>query len=92
MNLRDEKTWRNLASPSGLVMAGLIGFLCVGQITDWKIISGRSSKSKSSVPFGAVDRFPAKLSAAPDTQHDPLSEVADRRNGHEPRQNQREID
>jgi len=92
MSRRDEKTWRNLASPSSLAMAGLLGFLCVGQVTDWKMISRRSSKSKSSVRFGAADRFPAKLSTAPNPQRDPLSEVADRRNGHEPQQNQREID
>ena len=92
MSRRDEKTWRNLASPSSLAMAGLLGFLCVGQMTDWKMISRRSSKSKSSVRFGAVDRFPTKLSIAPDATGDPLSEVADRRSGHEAQQNQREID
>ena len=92
MSRRDEMTWRNLASPSSLAMAGLLGFLCVGQMTDWKMISRRSSKSKSSVRFGAVDRFPKKLSIAPAAMGDPLSEVADRRNGHEPQQNQREID
>ena len=93
MNRLDQKGWRSVASPSGLAMAGLLGFLCVGEMTDWKIISRRSSKSKSSVRFGVVDRVPAKVSVEPDpAQRDRLSEVADRRNGHEPQQNQREID
>ena len=58
MNLHDQntrngqKSWNGLTSPSNLAMAALIGFLFVGQATDWKILFGRKSKSISSVKFG----------------------------------------
>jgi len=50
-NLPDRKTWSTAASPSNLTMAALVGFLFVGQATDWKIL-GRKAKPNSSITFG----------------------------------------
>ena len=52
MNQTGQKSLETLASPSNLAMATLVGFLFVGQSTDWKMLRGRPSKSTSSVaPF-----------------------------------------
>jgi hypothetical protein len=52
MNQAGQKSLEVLASPSNLAMATLVGFLFVGQSTDWKMLRGRPSKSTSSVaPF-----------------------------------------
>jgi hypothetical protein len=53
-NLPDRKTWNAALSPSNLAMAVLVGFLCVGQATDWKIL-GRKAKANSTVKLGAPD-------------------------------------
>lgn len=53
-NLPDRKSWNAAASPSNLAMAALVGFLFLGQATDWKIL-GRKSKASSSVKFGAPE-------------------------------------
>lgn len=52
MNLPDRNAWSSAASPSNLAMAALVGFLFVGQATDWKIL-GRKARPDSSVKFGA---------------------------------------
>ena len=52
LNLPDRKSWSAAASPSNLAMAALVGFLFVGQATDWKILFGRKSKAISTVRFG----------------------------------------
>jgi hypothetical protein len=54
MNVPDRKTWSAAASPSNLAMAALVGFLFLGQSTDWKIL-GRKAKANSSVRFGAPE-------------------------------------
>ena len=53
-NLPDRKTWHAAVSPSNLAIAVLVGFLCVGQATDWKIL-GRKAKANSTVKLGAPD-------------------------------------
>ena len=47
LNFPDRKSWSAAASPSNLAMAALVGFLFVGQATDWKILFGRKSKASS---------------------------------------------
>jgi hypothetical protein len=49
MNQAGQRSLEALASPSNLAMATLVGFLFVGQSTDWKMLRGRPSKSASSV-------------------------------------------
>jgi hypothetical protein len=49
MNQVGQKSLEGLASPSNLAMATLVGFLFVGQSTDWKMLRGRPSKSTTSV-------------------------------------------
>jgi hypothetical protein len=44
-----QKSLETFASPSNLAMATLVGFLFVGQSTDWKMLRGRPSKSTASV-------------------------------------------
>lgn len=61
-NLPDRKTWSAALSPSNLAMAVLVGFLCVGQATDWKML-GRKAKANSTVKLGAPD-MTAKTSSA----------------------------
>jgi len=51
-NLPDRKTWNAAVSPSNLAIAALVGFLCMGQATDWKIL-GRNAKVNSTVKLGA---------------------------------------
>ena len=53
-NFPDRKTWGAAASPSNLAMAALVGFLCIGQATEWKIL-GRKAKASSSVKLGAPE-------------------------------------
>ncbi len=53
-NFPDRKSWNAAASPSNLAMAALVGFLFVGQATDWKILFGRKAKASSSVKFGSL--------------------------------------
>jgi hypothetical protein len=53
-NIPDRRTWSAAVSPSNLAMAALVGFLCVGQATEWKIL-GRKGKANSSVKLGAPD-------------------------------------
>jgi hypothetical protein len=64
MNFPDRNTWSTAASPSNLAVAALVGFLFVGQATDWKIL-GRKAKVDSSVKFGA----PAGKSVGAALQH-----------------------
>jgi len=52
--LPDRRSWSAAASPSNLAMAALVGFLFVGQATDWKIL-GRRAKLQSSVKFGTPE-------------------------------------
>ena len=54
-NLPDRKAWSAAVSPSNLAMAALVGFLFVGQATDWKILFGRKAKANSSVKFGSPE-------------------------------------
>jgi hypothetical protein len=42
-------------------MAALVGFLFVGQVTDWKLL-GRKSKASSAVKFGSPELSRAELS------------------------------
>lgn len=49
MNQSSQKSLEALASPSNLAMATLVGFLFVGQSTDWKMLRGRSSKPATSL-------------------------------------------
>jgi hypothetical protein len=74
-------------------MAALVGFLFVGQATDWKILFSRKAKANSSLKFGAPEmtragaqhsrqvRAGASREAAvrDSTNADPKSEIADRR-------------
>ena len=100
MNFSNPKAWQGLSSPSSITMAALIGFLCLGELTDWRIISSRSAKARATGRFGAIGHTSGAALASPgreplkvrNASSDPLSEVADRRNGHEAQQNQREID
>ncbi len=47
----DRKTWRSVVSPSNLAMAALVGFLFVGQATDWRIL-GHQANANPSASFG----------------------------------------
>jgi len=49
MSQAGQKSLEGLVSPSNLAMATLVGFLFVGQSTDWKMLRGRPSKSTTSV-------------------------------------------
>ncbi len=62
MNLPNQKTWNEMASPSNLAMAALIGFLLVGHATDWKIL-GRKAKANSLARFAAPEL--ARTGSAP---------------------------
>jgi hypothetical protein len=52
VNLSDQRSWTGLASPSNLAMAALVGFLFVGQATDWKVISRGQPKATVTTRFG----------------------------------------
>ena len=45
MNQTGQKSLETLASPSNLAMATLVGFLFVGQSTDWKMLRGPRDES-----------------------------------------------
>ena len=67
LNFPDRKSWSAAASPSNLAMVALVGFLFVGQATDWKLLFGRKSKAISTVRFGTPE-LSAGLSGA-ETHH-----------------------
>jgi hypothetical protein len=54
VNFPDQKSWNGLVCPSNLAMVALVGFLSVGQATDWKIISRRPAKANAATRFGAL--------------------------------------
>lgn len=86
-----------LTSPSSLAIGLLVGFLFVGQMSDWKIIPNRASRPKSSVRFGVeARRLPANQrsvgAALRGAYSDPVSEIVDRRDAHDAQKSQREID
>jgi hypothetical protein len=54
-NLPDRKSWIAAVSPSNLAMAALVGFLCLGQATEWKILGRNKAKANSSVKLGAPE-------------------------------------
>lgn len=55
MKNSDQKSWTDLACPSNLIMAALVGFLLVGQATDWKVISRRPAKVNATTRFGTPE-------------------------------------
>ncbi len=57
-NIPDRKTWSAAVSPSNLAMAALVGFLCMGQATEWKIL-GRKGKGPKTI--GEVGNAPNLL-------------------------------
>ena len=91
MHLHNQKSWKELVSPSNLAMAALVGFLFAGQVTDWKIL-GRK-KANTHVKFGTPESsrawaqhsrhanagFLRDSTVQRLTKADPKSEVADRR-------------
>lgn len=89
--------WRALTSPSSLAIGVLVGFLLVGQISDWKFIPYRASRPKSSVRFGVdLRQVPGhqRTSSVPlrGAARDSLSEIVDRRDAHDTQTSKREID
>jgi hypothetical protein len=101
MNQSSQRSLENLASPSNLAMATLVGFLFVGQSTDWKMLRGRPSKSTSSVaPLSADHSAHAARSysrlrtgAAPVyLKVDRQSEVVDRRTPPHDAKSRQELD
>lgn len=102
-NLTGCRSWSAAVSPSNLALATLVGFLFVGQATDWKILFGRKSTANSSMKFGTLDSARKRTQMASQVRSgsargssimtDPKSEVADRRPAaNEVRNGERELD
>jgi hypothetical protein len=90
MNLPDRKLAGGFTSPSNLAITTLVAFLCVGYVSDWKMLRGRPSKSALAVtpglPKHATDSLQSRLRYAGSENGgavllnvDPRSEYADRR-------------
>ena len=103
MNLPLQRTARGFASPSNLAITTLLGFLCVGYLTDWEILRGRPSRSAviatPGMPKVATDSHPSRLRYADPRNSRPLSlnverqsEFADRRAANHDVKNQSELD
>ncbi len=90
MNLPEQRSARGFTSPSNLAITTLVGFLCIGYVTDWQMLRGRPSKSAlvvtPGVPKHVTESRPSRLrysglenSGAVILHVDPRSEFADRR-------------
>jgi hypothetical protein len=55
MKINNSKPIFKLASPSNLLIAGLVALLLAGYGTDWKILFGRSTKPKPRTRLGATE-------------------------------------
>jgi hypothetical protein len=103
MKLPEQRSARGLTSPSNLAITTLVGFLCVGYVTDWKMLRGRPSQSTLAVtpglPKHAVESLQSRLRYAGSENGrpvllkvDPRSEFADRRAGNNDAKNHSELD
>jgi hypothetical protein len=103
MNPTMWKSTQRFVSPSNLAITTLVGFLCLGYVTDWNMLRSRPSRSASAVtprlPNQVSQGLPARLrytrlesGRSRSIGVDARSEFADRRAVNHDAKNHSELD